>query len=98
MTVDVSYHSQQGSYTLYVVKGLGPNLLGTDWLKHIRLDWKGIVMSVNQVNSLSYQSLLDQYSEVFSNELWTLWYSQAHLKVQPNSKPKFCKPHQYLLH
>ena len=98
LTVDVSYHSQQGSYTLYVVKGLGPNLLGRDWLKHIRLDWKGIVMSVNQINSLSYQSLLDQYSEVFNNELGTLRSSQAHLEVQPNSKPKFCKPRQVPLH
>ena len=94
LTVDVSYHSQQGSYTLYVVKGSGPNLLGRDWLKHIRLDWKGIVMSVNQINSLSYQSLLDQYSEVFNNELGTLRSTQAHLEVQPNSKPKFCKPRQ----
>ena len=94
LTVDVSYHSQQGSYTLYVVKGSGPNLLGRDWLKHIRLDWKSIAMSVNQINSLSYQSLLDQYSEVFSNELGTLRFTQVHLEVQPNSKPKFCKPRQ----
>ena len=94
LMVDVSYHSQQGSYTLYVVKGSGPNLPGRDWLKHIRLDWKGIAMSVNQIDSLSYQSLLDQYSEVFSNELGTLRSTQVHLEVQPNSKPKFCKPHQ----
>ena len=94
LTVDVSYHSQQGSYTLYVVKGSRPNLLGRDWLKHIRLEWKGIAMSVNRINSLSYQSLLDQYYEVFSNELGTLLSTQAHLEVQPNSKPKFCKPRQ----
>ena len=37
MTVDVSYHNQQGLYTLYVVKGSGPSLLGRDLLKHIRL-------------------------------------------------------------
>jgi len=28
LTVDVSYHNQQGLYTLYVVKGSGPSLLG----------------------------------------------------------------------
>ena len=91
ITVDVTYHSQQGSYTLYVVKGPGPSLLGWDWLKHIRLDWKSIATSVNQVNSVSYQSLLDQYSEVFSNELGTLRSTQ---EVQRNSIPKFCKPYQ----
>ena len=42
MTVNVSYHIQQGSYTLYVVRGSGPNLLGRDWLKHVRLDWRAI--------------------------------------------------------
>ena len=51
-------------------------------------------MSVNQVNTANYQSLLDQYSEVFSNELGMLRSTQAHLEVQPNSTPKFCKPHQ----
>ena len=94
VTVTVSYHSQQGSYTLYVVKEAGPSLLGRDWLKHIRLDWKAIATTVNQINSPSYQTLLDQYSEVFSDELGTLKSTQAHLEVQPNSKPKFCKPRQ----
>lgn len=89
MTVTVSYHNQQGLYTLYVVKGSGPSLLGRDLLKHIRLDWRGIAMSVNQVNMLSYQT---QYSDVFSDELGTLKSTQAHLAVQPNSVPKFCKP------
>ena len=42
-------------------------------------------MSVNQVNSVSYQSLLDQYSEVLSNELGTLWSTQAHFYRTPNS-------------
>lgn len=33
MTVDVSYNSQHGLYTLYVVKGSGSSLLGRDLLK-----------------------------------------------------------------
>ena len=94
VTVTVSYHNQQGSYTLYVVKVAGPSLLGRDWLKHIRLDWKAIATTVNHINSPSYQTLLDQYSEEFRDELGTLKSIQAHLEVQPNSKPKFCKPRQ----
>ena len=31
---------------------------------------------------------------MFSNELGLLKSTQAHLEVQPNSKPKFCKPRQ----
>ena len=94
ITVNVSYNAQQGSYTLYVVRGSGPNLLGRDWLKHIRLDWRAIATSVNQISSPSYQSLLDRYSEVFSEELGTLKSTKAHLELKPNSKPKFCKPRQ----
>jgi len=67
LTVDVSYHNQQGLYTLYVVKGSGPSLLGRDLLKHIRLDWKGLTMAVNNIKLLSYQSLMNQYSDVFSD-------------------------------
>lgn len=77
ITVDVSYYSQLGSYTLHVVKGSGPCLLGRDWLKHIKLDWKDMAMSVNQVNMLSYKTHISQYSEVFNNELGTLKCTQG---------------------
>ena len=30
-------------------------MLGKEKLKDIRLDWKGIATSVNQINSVSYQ-------------------------------------------
>ena len=75
--MDVSYYSQLGSYTLHVVKGSGPCLLGRDLLKHIKLDWKDMAMSVNQVNMLSYETHISQYSEVFSNELRTLKCTQG---------------------
>jgi len=93
MTVDMSYHNQQGLYTLYVVKGSGPSLLGQDLLKHIRLDWKGLTMSINNIKLPSYQSLMNQYFDVFSDQLGTLKSIQAHLDVQPNFVPKFCKPY-----
>ena len=78
VTVDVSYGSQNGSYTLYVVKGRGTSLLGHDWMKHIRLDWKSIASTVNSVTSCC-QPLLDKYAEVFKDELGTLKLMKAHL-------------------
>jgi len=49
-------------------------------------------MSVNNIKLLSYQLLMNQYSDVFSDQLGTLKSTQAHLDFQPNSVPKFCKP------
>ena len=92
VTVDVSYGSQHGSYTLYVVKGRGTSLLGRDWMKHIRLDWKSIASTINSVTSPCYQPLLDKYAEVFKDELGTLKLMKAHLQVQSQATPKFHKP------
>ena len=68
----VSYNQQLSTLVLYVVKGTGPSLLGRDWLRHIKLDWKtlGQVASVNHVTILD--SLLKRYHEVFQGGLGTL--------------------------
>ena len=78
ISVQVSYGTQSGAYVLYVVKGTGVNLLGRNWLRHIRLDWKKITQTVNNV-SVSYQPLLDRYSEVFREELGTLKFINLRL-------------------
>ena len=92
VTVDVSYGTQKGTYTLYVVKGAGTSLLGREWLRHIRLNWKSIASSVNSVSSPCYQPLLDKYTEVFNDELGTLKFMKVQLQVQSHVAPKFCKP------
>ena len=48
VTIDVSYGTQNGRYTLYVVKGRDTSLLSYDWMK---LDWKSIANAVNKVTS-----------------------------------------------
>ena len=88
VAVDVSYGSQNGSYTLYVVKGRGTSLLGRDWMKHIRLDWKSIASTIKSVTSPCYQPLLDKYADVFKDELGTLNLMKAHLQVQSQATPK----------
>ena len=92
ITVDVSYGIQNGTYTLYVVKGSGTSLLGRDWMRHIKLDWKSIAETVNNVTSPCYQPLLDKYADVFKDELGTLKLMKAQLQVQSQVAPKFCKP------
>ena len=92
ITVDVSYGIQNGTYTLYVVKGSGTSLLGREWMRHIKLDWKSIAEAVNNVTSPCYQPLLDKYAEVFKDELGTLKLMIAQLQIQSQVAPRFCKP------
>lgn len=40
--VAVEYQEQSAELPLVIVEGNGPTLLGRNWLKHIRLDWRGI--------------------------------------------------------
>ena len=61
VTVDVSYGTQNGIYTLYVIKGTGTSLISRNWMRHIRLDWKNIASAVHSVIFPCYQPLLDKY-------------------------------------
>ena len=40
--VHMQYGSQKARLVLLVVDGNGPSLLGRNWLRHVRLDWKSI--------------------------------------------------------
>ena len=90
--VPVSYRQQGGTFTLYVVKGGGPSLLGWDWLRHIRLDWKTIARTAKEAHPASLETLLQRYTEVFGEELGTINSVQAKLQVKPDAQPKFCRP------
>ena len=90
--VTVSYGQQGGTFTLYVVKGGGPSLLGRDWLRHIRLDWKTIARTVREALPARLEVLLQSYSEVFGEELGTMNSVQARLQVKPDAQPKFFRP------
>ena len=64
--VPVEYGVQFHNLMIRVVKEGGPSLVGRDWLKHLRLDWKmvcNIQCSVEQ-DSVR-QSVLSKYSNVF---------------------------------
>ena len=63
--VSVEYKSQRLSLPIVVVKGERASLLGRNWLRHIKLDWKNIFAgeNVHKVNvstniNIDLQSLL----------------------------------------
>ena len=66
----------------------GPTLLGRDWLKYIKLDWKTIG-SISREASIS--ALLDKYEDVFAMGLGTICPFKASLSTTPDARPKFQK-------
>ncbi len=88
--VHVSYGTQKAPLVLLVVAGEGPTLMGRNWLKYIRLDWK----SIHQITSDSPKSselrhLLDKYEEIFNDELGTIKNFRATLEIREGVTPRF---------
>ena len=85
--VEVEYEDQRHTLPLVVVAGQGPSLFGLNWLDHITLNW-GAIKSVRS----ELDQLLQKHEAVFRPELGTLKGIKAHLEVDPQAPPKFCKP------
>ena len=89
MTLHVGYGGQDYKLLALVVKGAGPNLLGRDWLRVIKMNWK-TRFKVKE-DHLELSQVLELYNEVFKDELGTLKGTKAKIHVDANAKPKFCK-------
>jgi len=93
--VDVDYGQQHyKNLKLLVVQGSGPNLMGRDWLRVVKLDWRTIGKVAMSESSLEGRvaALQDKYQEVFSETLGTITPFQAKLNVAKDATPKFFKP------
>ena len=80
LSVDVKYGQQHNkNLKLLVVAGSGPCLMGHDWLKFGRLDWRKIgKVSVTSADLEDcVELLLDQYHEVFADSVGTITPFQA---------------------
>ena len=92
VSVDVQHgENSQCALPLIVVRNNGPCLLGRNWLERIRLDWKTVAFVTNS-QPQRLESLIEKYSDVFTEELGTITGVQAKLSVSQDARPKFCKP------
>ena len=91
LPVEVQYGHQKKSLACYAVRGDGPCLLGRDWLKHIRLNRKEIVTMLDATQT-RLKSLLDEYSDIFKDELGTMNSIRAELRVKEDARPRFHRP------
>ena len=83
------YGQQHSVLPLLVIKGIGPSLLGRDWLKQIRLNWG----EINALQGSLLDEILAQHKEIFQEELGTMKGYSAKIHVDPSASPKFCKAH-----
>ena len=88
----VQYGDQKKQLTLYVTKGEGPCIMGREWLKSIRLDWRTIGLATVDATQTQLHTLLETYKEVFRDELGTMNSVKAELKLKENVTPRFHRP------
>ena len=55
-TVQVKYSNFCGTLKIYVVNGIGPNLMDLNWLQHICLDWKSLGVAVVKNRTMRHYS------------------------------------------
>ena len=93
VNVAVKYEKQEVELQTLVVEGSGPILLGRDWLRVQRLNWKELFkMQVEQNNQeSSLGRLINQYSEMFRDGLGTFAGPRAKIHVETEVKSKFLK-------
>lgn len=89
VTVSVGCAGQVARLPLIIVDGAGPPLFGRNWLDRIRLDWPAIcrVSSPNRV-----QGVLDEFPDVFKDELGCYNGGEVNIEVDPDVQPRFFKP------
>ena len=83
--VNIEYNGQTGEMPLEIVAGSGPTLFGRDWMSKISLDWG----KIHQVHNAALYSLLNKYTDVFSEGLGTLKGFKAKIYVDPDAPPRF---------
>ena len=88
--VTVRYQEQAATLLMRVVPGSGPDLLGRNWLKHISLNWQEIFCL--QDEQFSLDRVLQEYSEVFKDELGTFQGCTAKIHIDASVPPVFCRP------
>ena len=86
LNMRVQYGDQKQKLVLVVVEGNGPSLLGRNWLKYLRLDWKNI-FSVQTAKMKPLHALLQQHQILFSKELGEIHPFTASLPIKSDATP-----------
>ena len=86
----VNYDGKPYQLQAMIVQGTGPNLLGRDWLKEIKIKWNTVFKITNSCNS-KLAEILKSNQVVFKEGLGKLNCTTAKIYVDPKAQPKYLK-------
>lgn len=86
VTVDVRHRDETHRLSCLVVDGDVPNLLGRDWLEHLKLDWSTVHRVEENVD------FARMFPELFSEGLGKLKGVEAKLYIDSEAVPRCFKP------
>ncbi len=87
--VDMAAEGQRARARLMISKGCGPSLLGSDWLRKIRLNCHAVKYAHM---TFTTETIPQRYSDVFRDVLGTLKGVTVKLNVDPEATPRFLEP------
>jgi hypothetical protein len=93
ITCTAKYGTQEKRLTAYVVETNEPPLLGREWLRHLKLDWRSI-KRVQKLSPITEQlsDLLEGYSEgLFKEGIGTIKGVKARITLKDGAQPRFFK-------
>ena len=89
--VEVSHEETKNRLPLLVVKDNVPTLLGRNWLKKVRLDWRTMFPLCKEKTPLKLKELLTEFESVFSEEMVCLKDFKVKIPMDKTMKPRFCQ-------
>ncbi|GBO02097.1 hypothetical protein AVEN_229314-1 [Araneus ventricosus] len=90
VTVKVEYRNQILNLNLYIVNENLDTILGREWLYKINLDWQAI-KAVRATSKRNLSQLLEEYKNIFDDELGEINNCQVKLELKPEVKHIFCR-------
>ena len=91
--MNVGYGGKKYELPLVIVRGRKSALLGRNWMKSLRLNWKEILKTFSMKIPNKLDEVIRNYSTVFSEkaELNIIKNHEAVIKVRPDSPSIFMK-------
>jgi hypothetical protein len=87
------YKGQKFVGKLYVINQDVEPIFGREWMREVQLDWAEI-RTVDETQGTQLNALIEQFQDVFKNDIGAIPEYQAQLILQEGSRPIYIKPRQ----